>query len=177
MGEKLRAMRALFSLKAKEKMYVAEMEQLLKEFTPDKNWNEFEMYFKRVDNGFFGKLEQRFPDLTPNEKRLCALIRLNLDSKEIAAMTSRTFRSVNTAKTRLKKKLGVGADTSLYVFLSDLALGSGGRCAVGRPQSCIDLAWHPGRCQPKRKYRAGSLVSVVLPSYRMTSFAIRTVRG
>lgn len=121
MGEKLRAMRALFSLKAKEKMYVAEMEQLLKEFTPDKNWNEFEMYFKRVDNGFFGKLEQRFPDLTPNEKRLCALIRLNLDSKEIAAMTSRTFRSVNTAKTRLKKKLGVGADTSLYVFLSDLA--------------------------------------------------------
>lgn len=114
-------MRALFSRKAKEKMYVAEMEQLLKEFTPDKNWNEFGMYFKRVDNGFFGKLEQRFPDLTPNEKRLCALIRLNLDSKEIAAMTSRTFRSVNTAKTRLKKKLGVGADTSLYVFLSDLA--------------------------------------------------------
>lgn len=120
LGEKLRAMRTLFDLKAKEKMYVAEMEQLLKEFTPDKNWNEFELYFKRVDNEFFEKLEKRFPDLTPNEKRLCALIRLNLNSKEIADMTSRTFRSVNTAKTRLKKKLGVNPDMSLYDFLINL---------------------------------------------------------
>ena len=120
LGEKLRAMRTLFSLKTKEMAYVQDMEQLLAEFTPDKNWNEFELYFKRVDNDFFEKLERGFPGLTPNERRLCALIRLNLDSKEIANMTSRTFRSVNTAKTRLKKKLGIGADSSLYDFLCSL---------------------------------------------------------
>lgn len=118
--EKLKAMKVLFGLKAKEKMYVSEMESLLHSFTPDKNWNEFELYFRRVDTDFFEKLDARFPGLTPNEKRLCALIRLNLNSKEIATMTSRTFRSVNTAKTRLKQKFGCDKDTSLYDFLADL---------------------------------------------------------
>ena len=118
LGEKLRDMRILFNISTKEKMYIMEMERLLKSFTPDKNWNEFELYFKRVDGDFFEKLEKRFPELTPNEKRLCALIRLNLTSKEIAELTVRTFRSVNTAKTRLKKKFDLDSNTNLYDFLA-----------------------------------------------------------
>lgn len=120
LGEKLRAMRVTGNLKTKEKMYVAEMESLLKSFAPDKNWNEFELYFKEVDPAFFEKLEAKYPDLTPNEKRLCALVHLNLTSKEIASITSRTYRSVSMAKTRLKKKFGCPPDRRLYDFLMQL---------------------------------------------------------
>lgn len=119
LGEKLKAMRVM-GLKARERMYVSEMDNLLRSFAPDKNWNEFELYFRRVDKGFFENLEVRYPGLTPNEKRLCALIRLNLTTKEIATMTSRTVNSVNTAKTRLKQKFGCEKDVSLYDFLADL---------------------------------------------------------
>lgn len=120
LGEKLRAMRVTGNLKTKEKMYVSEMESLLKSFAPDKNWNEFELYFKQVDKEFFDKLEAKYPDLTPNEKRLCALVHLNLNAKEIASITSRTYRSVSMAKTRLKKKFGCPPDRRLYDFLMQL---------------------------------------------------------
>lgn len=120
LDDKLKSLRVLCHLRTKERLCVTEMEALLKSFTPDKNWNEFELYFRRVDTDFFEKLESNFPGLTANERRLCALIRLNLNSKEIATMTSRTFQSVNTAKTRLKQKFGCDKDQSLYDFLAKL---------------------------------------------------------
>lgn len=120
MHEKLKAMDRFPALKAKERLYIKEIEHLLKEFQYNKDWNEFELYFKKVDTEFFEKLEQRFPHLTPNEKRLCALLHLNLSSKEIASMTNRTFNSIHTAKSRLKRKLGCESSRSLYDFLNHL---------------------------------------------------------
>ncbi|MDE7150545.1 MAG: hypothetical protein K2O01_09160 [Bacteroidales bacterium] len=73
-----------------------------------------------MDKEFFDKLEAKYPDLTPNEKILCALVHLNLNAKEIASITSRTYRSVSMAKTRLKKKFGCPPDRRLYDFLMQL---------------------------------------------------------
>lgn len=116
---KLHAMR-LLRLDAKGRMYVMEMERLLKDFSPGKDWEEFELYFKRVDQDFWIKLENRFPDLTSHDKRLCAFIWLRLSPKEIASITNRAVRSVYTAKNRLKKKLGLEPESDLYDFLHSL---------------------------------------------------------
>lgn len=116
---KLRALR-LGHLTTKEKLYVREMERLLEDFSSGQEWREFELYFKRVDNDFWNKLEHRFPDLTSHEKRLCAFVWLKLNTKEIAAITHRAVSSVYTAKNRLKKKLGLEPEASLYDFLHSL---------------------------------------------------------
>ena len=118
--EKIKLMKNQGSLDTKQKACLSEMESCIASSIPDKNWSEFELYFTRVDNEFFRKLEKRFPNLTPNEKRICALVHLNLSSKEIADITNRSFHSINTAKSRIKKKLGCETNQHLSDFLTRL---------------------------------------------------------
>ncbi|MBE0675336.1 MAG: tetratricopeptide repeat protein [Bacteroidales bacterium] len=84
-----------------------------------KIWDEFEYTFLKVHPGFFEKLDSSFPGLTPNEKRLCAFIKLNLTTKDIASITRKTNHSLTVARTRLRKKLGLSnTGGSLSAFLS-----------------------------------------------------------
>lgn len=105
------------SPKSKETKIINEIQHLLKEFSPNKDWTEFKLCFEQVNSEFFPKLEAAFPSLTPNELRLCALISMKLSSKEIASLTCRTFRSICTAKFRLKKKMNLDPESNLYDFL------------------------------------------------------------
>ncbi len=59
----------------------------------DNAWQEFELRFKEVHQQFYENLEERYPDLTPKERRLCALLKLNMTTKEIAAITNQSTRS------------------------------------------------------------------------------------
>lgn len=84
-------------------------------------WNEFELRFERVYTGFFKTLNEKFPNLSPNEKRLCAYLKLNMSSKEIANLTHTTVGSVEQARFRLRKKLGLhSSDTDLSAFIESL---------------------------------------------------------
>ena len=84
-------------------------------------WNEFELRFERVHTGFFKTLNEKFPNLSPNEKRLCAYLKLNMSSKEIANLTHTTVGSVEQARFRLRKKLGLhSSDTDLSAFIESL---------------------------------------------------------
>ncbi|MFV0468322.1 MAG: hypothetical protein ACK5MK_05265 [Dysgonomonas sp.] len=71
------------------------------------NWDEFSLRFTNIYDSFYENLSKLHPDLNPNEKRLCALIKLNLNSKEIADITKTTVKSVENSRTRLRKKLGL----------------------------------------------------------------------
>ncbi|HNW74951.1 MAG TPA: hypothetical protein PKN44_15080 [Bacteroidales bacterium] len=82
------------------------------------SWEDFRLYFENVYSGFYQNLEKACPNLTPNEKKLCALLKLNLNTKEIAAITSREIRSIESSRIRLRKKLQLSADTHLVTFLS-----------------------------------------------------------
>jgi len=84
------------------------------------SWEEFEVRFQQVYTGFYNKLNNQFPDLTPNELRLCAFFRLNMTTKEIAAITYQSLNSITVARYRLRKKLGITTDEHLVVFLSKL---------------------------------------------------------
>lgn len=84
-------------------------------------WNEFEVRFQQVHNEYYDKLNLINPDLTPNDRRLCAFLRLNMSTKEIASITGQSIRSIEVARTRLRRKLNLtNSDTGLVEFLSQL---------------------------------------------------------
>lgn len=91
----------------------------IKTRSDDNIWSEFEIRFEQAHKGFYKQLIQDFPALTPNERRLCAFLKLNMTSKEISRITGQTPHSINVARGRLRKKLDiVNEDVSLVEFIS-----------------------------------------------------------
>jgi DNA-binding CsgD family transcriptional regulator len=72
-----------------------------------------------VNAEFYARLAARFPLLSKSEKELCALLKLNLSSKDIAAVRQGSINTVNVARHRLKKKLELGADEDLETFIQN----------------------------------------------------------
>lgn len=86
-------------------------------FNLDKDWDEFKLYFEGVHTDFFVKLKAAHADLSAGELRLCALVRLNLNLKEVATLLSISPDSVKTARHRLRKKLALPEDQALADYL------------------------------------------------------------
>lgn len=81
-------------------------------------WADFEIRFQQVHNNFYQTLLQIAPDITANERRLCAFLKLQMTTKEIATITGQSPRSIEVARTRLRKKLQLtNTETSLIEFL------------------------------------------------------------
>lgn len=85
------------------------------------SWKEFEMRFNQVHSDFYDKLRKMYPGLSPADEKLCAFLRLNMSSKEIAAITKQSVKSVEVARARLRKKLNLTNTTSnLVTHLTNL---------------------------------------------------------
>lgn len=83
---------------------------------------EFEFRFQQVHEDFYDILNSRFPNLTPNERKLCAFLKLGLSTKEISAITHQNIKSIEIARTRLRKKLNLtNQDYNLVTYLSQLS--------------------------------------------------------
>ena len=80
-------------------------------------WEVFEHNFNQVHDVFFGKLMALHNKLTPKDLKICAYIKMNLSSKEIAPLLNISVRGVETHRYRLKKKLDLDNDTSLVDYL------------------------------------------------------------
>lgn len=83
----------------------------------DDDWADFRRHFESVHPNLMVKLGEEFPGLTRNEFRLIALLRLNLSSKETSTILGISPDSVKTARYRLRKKLGLDTQDSLFEFL------------------------------------------------------------
>ena len=84
---------------------------------------EREMFYSRVTNvqsDFIIRISQQFTQLTEHDKRLVALLKLGLSSKEIAALFSITTKSVEMNRYRLRKKLNIEGDQNLVEFINDI---------------------------------------------------------
>lgn len=81
-------------------------------------WKEFEIRFQEVHSDFYKNLNDIYPDLTPNEKKICAFLRLNMSTKDISAITYQSVSSLNMARFRLRKKMGLETDDNLIAILS-----------------------------------------------------------
>lgn len=86
----------------------------------ENNWDKFYTNFDLIHQSFFRNLRQRHPDLTSNDLRICAYLRLNMSTKELADVMGITLKGAEAAKYRLRKKLGVDSATPLHEYLSDI---------------------------------------------------------
>lgn len=86
----------------------------------DDNWDKFEQNFNIVYDDFMMKLDQKYPDLKLIDKKLCAYLRMGLSSKEMAQLLNTSERSIETARYRLRKKLGLGSGENLGEFIKIL---------------------------------------------------------
>lgn len=80
-------------------------------------WHDFETRFEDAFDAFYKILLGKFPNLTPNERKLCALIRSGFSSKDIAILTFQNPQSVDVARYRLRKKLNLVNNENLTSFL------------------------------------------------------------
>jgi FixJ family two-component response regulator len=86
----------------------------------DAGWEQFSQQFDRVHVDFQTRLRERFPHLTKNDLRLCAYIRMNLSSKEIAALMFVSVRAVEISRFRLRKRLDLDKGANLQEFIQRL---------------------------------------------------------
>lgn len=78
-------------------------------------WDLFSVYFEQVNQTFFDRLFQVCRSLTKAEVRMCAFILLNMTNKEIAILTNRSVRTVETIKYNLRKKLAITGSSEMYM--------------------------------------------------------------
>ncbi|MBO3117119.1 LuxR family transcriptional regulator [Winogradskyella sp. DF17] len=84
------------------------------------DWKLFEEAFNNVDKDFMKRVKTLHPSITPNDLRLCAYLRLNLSSKEIAPLLNISHKSVEVKRYRLRKKMGLDHDKSLTNYILEL---------------------------------------------------------
>ena len=84
------------------------------------DWDLFEKAFNNVDKEFMQRIKAIHPSITPNDLRLCAYLRLNLSSKEIAPLLNISHKSVEVKRYRLRKKLGLDHKQSLSNYIIEL---------------------------------------------------------
>ncbi len=81
------------------------------------DWEMFERLFDQAHENFFKRLKSEYPSLTPSDLRLCAYLRMNLSSKEIAPLINITVRGVEERRYRLRKRLNLPADQNLTDYI------------------------------------------------------------
>jgi ligand-binding sensor domain-containing protein/DNA-binding CsgD family transcriptional regulator len=88
-----------------------------KDLDHNKQWEVFESAFDEVHEDFLNRLKSSYPNLTPKELRLCAYLRLNISSKEIAPLMNISVRGVEICRYRVRKKLDIERDTNMTSFI------------------------------------------------------------
>lgn len=86
----------------------------------DNNWEQFERHFDQVHVDFLKRLRAQFPNLTANDHKLCAYLRMTLSTKEIATIMNISVRGVEISRYRLRKKLGMNSEDNLSDFIQSL---------------------------------------------------------
>lgn len=70
-------------------------------------WETFESHFVKVYDSFYENIRREYPDISPSELKICALLRMNMTTKEISSMLKLTPGSVDVMRTRIRKKMNI----------------------------------------------------------------------
>jgi ligand-binding sensor domain-containing protein/DNA-binding CsgD family transcriptional regulator len=87
------------------------------ELQGDKHWNEFEEIFNQLHDNFIQRLKASYPELTPRDMRLCAYLRMNFNTKEIAPLLGISVRGVEDTRYRIRKKLQLSSEANITEFI------------------------------------------------------------
>lgn len=106
----------------KENVDVNVIRRMLKTIqgTPTSNWNEFEARFTAINQSFYDKLKKDFPELSQTDQKICALVKLNFPSKDMAKLLGISVESVHTSRYRLRRKLGLERNDNLEEFINSI---------------------------------------------------------
>lgn len=86
----------------------------------DSDWSTFNKNFEIVYGDYMKRILQIHPELSQSEKRLCCYLRMGLSSKEIAPLINISFKSVEMARYRLRKKLNLTTEANLSEYLANI---------------------------------------------------------
>jgi DNA-binding CsgD family transcriptional regulator len=100
-----------------DKYYERLVQKIDENMTSQDDWKVFDTNFDRAHEQFMATLKGNYRDLTPGDLRLCAFLRMNLSSKEIAPLLGISVRGVENHRYRLRKKLNLDADGNLTEFI------------------------------------------------------------
>lgn len=102
----------------------AELKKIIKSISEDDNldkeWENFTLHFDKVHSDFVKALKEKHPNLSNNEVKLCAYLRMNLSTKEIAQLMNISVRGVEVSRYRLRKKLELATEISLFDYLINI---------------------------------------------------------
>jgi len=100
----------------------AELKKMIKTLSEDDNmdkeWENFTVHFDKVHSNFISELKLRHSTISSNELKLCAYLRMNLSTKEIARLLNISVRGVDISRYRLRKKLMIASEANLYDYMS-----------------------------------------------------------
>lgn len=83
----------------------------------EKDWDQFAVHFDEIHHNFLFALKTKFPTLSSTDLKLCAYLRINLSSKEIAQLMNISVKGVEISRYRLRKKLQLSTEINLFDFL------------------------------------------------------------
>jgi len=115
--EKLKRHKEQLGTRYPDKYYNELIKKIDSNITGDDDWKTFEYNFNLAHETFLQSLKSEYPDLTPSDLRLCAFLRINLTSKEIAPLLGISVRGVENHRYRVRKKLDLSPDTDLTDFI------------------------------------------------------------
>ena len=92
--------------------------------TIDTEWEKFATHFDKVHSDFIKVLKEKHPAISNNEVKICAYLRMNLSTKEIAQLLNISARGVEISRYRLRKKLGLKTETNLFDYLINIQLAT-----------------------------------------------------
>jgi DNA-binding CsgD family transcriptional regulator len=86
----------------------------------EESWKIFETQFKAIHRGFMEYIASHYFELTVTELKVCALLKINLSSKEISTLLNLSTRTVEDHRLNIRKKLGLDKDVILNQFIATL---------------------------------------------------------
>ncbi len=116
----LRSVKNQLESRFPDKYYLHLVKKIDDNISSHDDWKMFETNFERAHEEFVKKLKSGYPKLTPGDLRLCAYLRMNLSSKEIAPLLGISVRGVENHRYRLRKKMDLEVDVNLNEFMMNL---------------------------------------------------------
>lgn len=83
-------------------------------------WDAFNSRFADQNKDFYDRLQKRVPNLSSNDLKICALIKLNFSTKEMAILLGISTGSLHVARHRLRKKMDIERDVNLFDFINSI---------------------------------------------------------
>jgi len=115
-GEKLSPFQYKFPRKKDQDDFLQTLLEIIRDTARDP-MEDFEAMFRQMHGGFYEKLLGCCPELTRSELQICALLRMNLSSKDMARLTNLSVSTIDVTRHRIRKKLSVDPQASLTGFL------------------------------------------------------------